>query len=114
MNKDKIDGIIEKLKELVRQGSVSRIVVKKDGKVLVDVPVNVGVGVGVVGLLAAKWILIAGAIATVGVGCTIEVVNNDTDIVEVISADDADKVHTVFSNVAETVKEEVKDMADKL
>ncbi len=114
MNKDVIGTAIERIKDMVRQGNVSRIIVRKDSRVVVDIPVNVGVGVGVVGLLAAKWVVIAGLLATVGVGCTIEVVKNDSEIVQVVSEDNADKVHAAFSNVADTVKDEVKDMVNKL
>ena len=55
------NSIMEKIKELVNKGNVSLILVRKDDKVLVDVPVNAGIAVGVVTLAVSKFLLIAGA-----------------------------------------------------
>ena len=66
--------IMEKLKELVKKGNVSRIIVRKGDKILVDVPVNVGVVGGVAMLALSKALLIGGVLATVGFGCTVEVI----------------------------------------
>ena len=57
-------NIIEKLKELVKKGNVSKIVVRRKGEVLLNVPVNVGVVGAVVGLAAAKWAVLAAVLGT--------------------------------------------------
>ena len=41
---------VEKIKELVRKGNVSKIVVRRKGEVLLSIPVNVGVVGAVIGL----------------------------------------------------------------
>ena len=65
---------IEKLKELVQKGNVTKILVKKDGETIVNFPVNVGI---VVGVAAAPWALILAAITTLGMNCHIEVLKDD-------------------------------------
>ena len=63
-----VQTVIQKLKELVSKGSVSRIVVNRKGEQILNIPVNVGVVGGVVGLAYAKWIMLAGVLATIGFG----------------------------------------------
>ena len=59
-----------KVKELVHEGNVRRIVVKDpDGKIVIEVPVTVGV----VGLLVAPSIAALGAIAAVAADYSIEI-----------------------------------------
>ena len=50
---------VEKIKELVRKGNVSKIVVRRKGEVLLSIPVSVGVVGAVIGITAAKWALLA-------------------------------------------------------
>ena len=69
MNNNKVQAIVEKVKELVQRGNVSRIVVRKGERVLLNIPVNVGIVGGVVAVASAKWVLLASILATVGFGC---------------------------------------------
>ena len=97
-------SIIEKIKELVKKGNVSRILVRKGDKILVDVPVNAGIAVGVATLAVSKVLLIAGVVATVGFGCTVEVIKDDGQIVDVLNEDSAQKVKETAAGVVEEVK----------
>ena len=54
MNENKVQTIVEKVKELVQRGNVSRIVVRKGERVLLDIPVNVGIVGGVRQVAAAR------------------------------------------------------------
>ena len=98
------DSIMEKIKELVNKGNVSRILVRKGDKVLVDVPVNAGIAVGVVTLAVSKFLLIAGALATVGFGCTVEVIKDDGQVVDVLTEESAQKARETAAGVVEEVK----------
>ena len=98
------NSIIEKVKELVKKGNVSRILVRKGDKVLVDVPVNVGVVGGVVALATSKVLLLAGVLATVGFGCTVEVIKNDGEVVDVLNEESAQKARDMAAGVVEEVK----------
>ena len=98
------NSIIEKIKELVKKGNVSRVIVRKGDKVLVDVPVNAGIAVGVATLALSKVLLIAGVLATVGFGCTVEVIKDDGQIVDVLTEDSAQKAKEAAVGVVEEVK----------
>ena len=98
------NSIIEKIKELIKKGNVSRVLVRKGDKVLVDVPVNAGIAVGVATLAVSKVLLIAGVLATVGFGCTVEVIKDDGQIVDVLTEDSAQKAKEAAAGVVEEVK----------
>ena len=107
MDKNNINGILESLKALVKKGNVSRIVIAKDGKELLNIPVNVGIVGGVVGLAAAKWVVIAAALATLGFGCTVQVVKEDGEITDVYGKEQAEKARNVAAGLVEEVKEKI-------
>ena len=67
------DEVGKKVRELLHEGNVSRIMVKDEsGKTLLEIPVTAGV----VGVLLAPWLAAAGAIAALATKCTIVVVRN--------------------------------------
>ena len=51
-----IDELKVWLKDLINKGNVTRIKVSKDGKKLVDVPVNAGIAAGVIAIVINKYI----------------------------------------------------------
>ena len=55
------EEVVEKLKELVKKGNVTKIQVTKDGETIVNFPLNVGI---VAGVAAAPWALILAAVTT--------------------------------------------------
>ncbi len=64
------DDLIEKVKQLIHEGNVTRIVVKDErGKTLFEMPATVGV----VGAILAPWLAALGAIAALATRCTIVV-----------------------------------------
>jgi uncharacterized membrane protein YvbJ len=64
------DNLIEKVKQLLHQGNVTRILVKDENKrVLLEIPATVGV----VGVVLAPWLAALGAIAALATNCTIVV-----------------------------------------
>lgn len=112
MDKKMIDTVVAKLKELVAKGNVSRIVIRsKNGNEIVNIPVNAGVVGGVVMLVAAKWALIAGTLATVAAGCTVEVVKTNNEIVNVVKPGDGEKLRGAAVKIAGGVKDKVLDLA---
>lgn len=65
--------VIDKVKELIREGNVNKIRIKHDGRTLVEIPVSLGaVGAVVLPQLAALGVLIA-----LFKRCTIEVVRKE-------------------------------------
>jgi len=70
------DQLLDSVKRLVHEGNVRRIVIKQDGRSVVEFPMSVGV----VGVVFAPVLAAVGALAAVLTECTIEVervVNDD-------------------------------------
>jgi len=64
------DNLIEKVKELLHEGNVTRIIVKDDkGKVMLEIPATVGV----IGVVLAPWLAALGVIAALVTNCRIVV-----------------------------------------
>jgi len=64
------DNLIEKVKELLHEGNVTRVIVKDEkGKVLLEIPATIGV----VGVLIAPWLAALGVIAALATKCNIVV-----------------------------------------
>jgi hypothetical protein len=63
------DELVKRVKELVHEGNVRRVVVKQGDRTVVEFPVTVGV----VGALVAPALAALGAVAALLSECTIEV-----------------------------------------
>lgn len=64
------DGLVAKLKEILRQGNIRRIIIKNDeGRTLIEIPLTIGV---VSAMLMPVWAAV-GAIAALAVNLTIVV-----------------------------------------
>lgn len=78
---EKSDELIGKIKEIVGKGNVSRILVRKDDDIFLNLPLNAGI----VGALVAPWGLIAGVVASFGFNCEVEFVKDDGSVVDLTS-----------------------------
>lgn len=63
------DQVVEAVKKLVHEGNVRRVVVKQEGRTVVEFPLTVGV----IGTVFAPLLAAGGALAAVVSDCTIEV-----------------------------------------
>jgi hypothetical protein len=70
-----IDGsqVVQKVKELIRQGNIRRVRLIHKGRPLIDIPLTVGVGVAAATVLAAPVLAALGAVAALVTECTLEV-----------------------------------------
>ena len=102
-----VQSVINKIKELVKKGNVSRIIVCRKGEQLLNIPVSVGAVGAVVGLAAAKWVTLAAVLATIGLGCTVEVIKSDGGIVNVMDEESNQKVRSFAADAVEKVKENI-------
>ena len=100
---------MEKIKEIVAKGNVSRVLVRKDDKVLLNIPVTVGIVGAVVGLSVATWATLAVVLATVGFGCVIEIVKDNGEIVNVLSEEDSQKIQEKAADIVGDVKSAIED-----
>lgn len=120
---DFADETVEKIKELVKKGNVTKISVKKDDETIVNIPLNVGL----VGTLVAPWGVIAAAVAAFGFKCQIELTKDDGTVIDVsakaeILANDVkekgavvvDEVVAKGTAVYEDAKEKAPDYVEEL
>lgn len=70
---------VEKVKELVKKGNITKISVTKDDETIVNIPVNIGL----IGTIVAPWGILAAAIAAFGFKCKIELTKDDGTVVDV-------------------------------
>ena len=61
--------LIEKIKGLIHEGNVSRITIKQNGEVVLNIPVNLGIAA----IVLAPFLAILAGIAAVASSCTIVV-----------------------------------------
>ena len=105
------EALFASIKELVKKGNVSRIQVKKDGELVLNVPVNAGI----VGVVIAPIASVVAVVAAFGFKCVIEVIKTDGTIIDV-----SDAVSDAVGSVAEKssdffgeVKEKSADFYEK-
>ncbi|MBP2653845.1 MAG: hypothetical protein H6Q73_1414 [Firmicutes bacterium] len=71
--------VMDKVKELIREGNVTKIRVKHEGKVLVEIPVTLGA----IGAMVLPQIAALGVLVAVFKRCTIEVVRGEAETEDV-------------------------------
>lgn len=65
--------LLDKVRELIEQGNVRSVIIKQDGRVVVEFPLTIGV----VGALLAPQLAAIGAIAALITQCTVEIVRTE-------------------------------------
>ena len=75
-------SIADKVKDLIRKGNASKIVVRKDDETLINLPVNAGL----IGAVLSPVGVAVGVAAAFGFKCTIEIVKHDGTIMDVSDA----------------------------
>ena len=98
------NAVIENIKALVKKGNVSKIVIKKDDEVILNIPVNLGI----LGTVIAPWGAVLGTLAAFGFKCTIELVGEDGTIIDV-----SDTVTDTVGNVVEKGSEFADEVKEK-
>lgn len=76
---NKGEAIVESLKEILRKGNVTKIVVKKDGETIVNLPVTAGA----IGVILALPLTALGLTAAVISKCSIEITREDGEIINI-------------------------------
>lgn len=98
------EELVAKMKEIVKKGNISRILVKKEDEVLINIPLNVGL----LGTVVAPWGMIAGVVAAFGFKCTIEFVKTDGSVVDI-----TDKAVGYYEDAKEKGTEMYADFKEK-
>jgi anti-sigma28 factor (negative regulator of flagellin synthesis) len=95
------NDLVETIREIIRKGNVNRIKVKKDDRVLIDIPVTAGIAAGAVSLFNPLLIAV-GAITAVVSKIKIEIERPDGRV-EVVEDIVKEKVEEVKENIKDTV-----------
>ena len=104
-----LEGFKKWLMELIGKGNINRIKIKKEDKVLVNVPVNAGVAVG---FIAVIWtpIMLASVATAVVARLTIEITKADgsVEIVNTVIKNSVQDVGNKLGYFASNLKDKVK------
>lgn len=100
---DQASQLVDRIKDAVKKGNVSKIRILKDDEIVLNLPVNVGI----VGTVLAPWAAVIGAIAAFGTKCKVELIKDDGSIIDV-SEKAGDRFGDVVekgNDIADTLKE---------
>lgn len=105
------DEFIKWLKDTINKGNVTRIKIKKDDKVVVDVPVNGGIAATTLAGILWAPILGIGFLTAVITKVTVEIVKDDgsVEVVNKMVKNSLQNVKEKVSGAAEDIKEKFKD-----
>lgn len=98
------EALIAKMKEVVKKGNVSKIMVTRDGDTLINIPLTVGV----LGTVVAPWGMIAGVVAAFGFKCKIEFVRDDGSIIDI-----SEKAEDLYEDAKEKGADLYEDLKEK-
>ena len=75
--------LVDKVRELIEEGNVRRIVIKKGDRILFELPLTVGVGAGAAAVLVSPVLAALGAVAALVSDITLEVEREAEDVTDV-------------------------------
>ena len=103
-------AMLEAIKEAIRKGNVSKLTLKKDGDIILNLPVSIGV----VGTVLFPWAAIGATIAAFGTKCTIELVKDNGEIINISdkASETFDTVVTKGGIIVDEMKDKGEDFAD--
>ena len=73
------NDVIEKLKKIISKGNVTRIILKRDGEVMLNIPVTAGA----IGVVLAPFVSIVGVSAALASKASIEIVKDNGEVVDI-------------------------------
>jgi hypothetical protein len=79
-----IDGsqLVEKIKQLIREGNIRRVRILHEGKVVLEIPLTIGAPAAALTIMMAPVLAAVGAFAALVTECTVEVEKVDGKIPE--------------------------------
>ena len=105
------EKVVSQIKEFVRKGNVSRIVIKKDDETVLNLPVTVGV----IGTVLAPWLTVIGSIVALGSKHSIELIKDDGSVIDLSGKveETVDGVKEKGSEAVDQVRSKVNDTMSK-
>ena len=103
------NDVLEKLKEIVKKGNVTKILLKREGEIIMNIPVTAGA----IGAILSPPIAMAGVLAALVAKCKIEIVKTDGEIVDINEMAE-DTINNVKNKVNDLTKKNDTDNKDDL
>jgi len=106
------EAMMAKIKDIVAKGNVSKIIITKDDKTVLNIPLTAGL----VGAVLAPWGIIAGALAAFGTKCKIEFLKDDGTTVDLSgkAGDFVENAKEKGNEVYQTVREKAPQSFDDI
>ena len=104
--KQQAEQVVEKVRALVQEGNVSRVLLMRGGDILVNIPMTAGVVGLLVGLKAAPFAVLTAALVSLGLDCEVVVEKADGTVINLNETD----VGVKLEGMKETVKDKAKDL----
>lgn len=82
-NSEVAKEIVEKIKKAFKEGNVTKIQMKREGKIILSIPVNVGIVGGIVGASFVPWAIIPAMLAAYGFDCKFSLVRDDGSVEDI-------------------------------
>lgn len=97
--------VIEKLKAIIKKGNVTKIILKKDGEVLLNIPVTAGA----VGVVLSPLVSILGVSTALASRATIEIVKSNGEVVDLndMAEDKVNELRNMMRSDKSKKKEEI-------
>lgn len=111
--KQQAEKIVEKVKELVKDGGASKIALKRKGETLVNIPLGAGILGAIVGLGAAPFAVLSTALVSFGLDCEIEITKQDGTVLNLNETPTGTKLEEIKELVLDKAKEFVEEFKDK-
>ena len=92
------DELVKWIKDIIKKGNVTRIKVKKEDKIIVDIPVNAGLAATAAAAIIWAPILLAALAAAIVTKVTIEITKEDGSV---------EVVNKIIKSTAKDIKEKV-------
>lgn len=100
--------VIEVLRDLIKKGNVTRIILEREEKIVLDIPV----AAGAIGVLLFTPAMAAGIIAALVAGCELKIIKDNGEIIDI--RDIAEETLSKVKDTAEEAYSHVKDSVDDL
>ena len=98
------EEIVARIKELVKEGNIARIIVMRGDEKVINIPLNAGLVGTAIGIAAGPWALLTAAIATLGLNCRIILVKKDGTEMELLSREVGKKAAGIGSSILDKFK----------
>lgn len=102
------EEILSEIKRIIEMGNATKITVKKNGEVILNLPVTAGA----VGAVISPFLAVAGVTAAILTQCTVEIQQADGKVIDVNAKVEKgmDAMKETMSDIKDTVSESAEDI----